>query len=275
MRKKQTGVIDDLIDDLFGFDQLAVFMKAYFDESGKHPQATVISIFGLLLSAKTCKELQRRWFREAAKSPTIPLPFHMSDCVAGAKSFAYLKDDEATRFQMQERMIRTLRGLDAQGYGMCVVRADYLANAEKLRKSEKFRDPWFFAFETAITEMMLASEAAGKKHSISLVFDRQDEFSARAHELYDEIVKETLSFSDRLGSLSFSPKDKVAALQAADVVVYEATKYLAEHRLGNQPERWQSKLLRKMIHVDGRILDAYGVKLIGNRLTGDDGCAII
>jgi hypothetical protein len=54
-------------------------MRAYFDESGKHAAATVISIFGLLMSAGTCKELQRRWFQEASKHPAIPLPFHMSD----------------------------------------------------------------------------------------------------------------------------------------------------------------------------------------------------
>jgi len=72
----------EIIEDLFSFDnELAIFMRAYFDERGKHEAATVISIFALLMSADTCKELQRRWHREASKPPVIPLPFHMSDCV--------------------------------------------------------------------------------------------------------------------------------------------------------------------------------------------------
>jgi hypothetical protein len=57
----------EIIDDLFCFDDLALFMKAYFDESGKHHQAPVISMAGLLMSGDTCKTLQRRWLREAAR----------------------------------------------------------------------------------------------------------------------------------------------------------------------------------------------------------------
>lgn len=238
-------------------------MKAYFDESGKHHQASVISIFGLLMSVDTCKELQRRWFREAARTPKIPLPFHMSDCVAGSKAFAYLKNDEDARLEMQGRMIRTLRGIDTQAYGIAIIRKDYAGVT--VRPEPRFQDPWFLAFEGSITEMMHASAESGKKHLISLVFDRQDEFRDRAFELYKQLIESPVSYRDRVGSLDFSPKDRLAALQAADVVVYECTRYLAEHHAGVEP-RWQLSLLRQVIPITGRKFDKASLALLAEVL---------
>ena len=110
-------------------------MTAYFDESGKQNAAPVISMFGLLMSQSTGKELQRRWFKEAGKRPTVPMPFHMSDCVCGAKLFRHLRNDEPAREDMQKRMITTLKGLDVQVYGSAIVRADYDAVKDDLRGS--------------------------------------------------------------------------------------------------------------------------------------------
>jgi hypothetical protein len=235
-------------------------MKAYFDESGKHKAAPVISIFGLLMSAGTCKGLQRRWLQEAARSPKIPLPFHMSDCVVGRKLFSYLENDEPARLAMQERMIGTLRGLDAQAHGIALVRSDH-AIVENDFEPE-YRDPWFVAFQFGINEMMLGSAESGKAHNISIVFDRQDEFRDRASDLYKKLLLNPPSYAARLGSLTFSDRGKIAALQAADIVVYEATRYLAECKLKGDPERWQSKLLRETISVSGKILDKKGLQLL-------------
>jgi hypothetical protein len=231
-------------------------MKAYFDESGKHQQARVLSIFGLLMSADTCKELQRKWFREAARSPTVPLPFHMSDCVAGTGIFARLKTDEDGRLRIQERMIRTLNGLDVQAYGASVIRSDYQNVVATLQSNQKLRDPWFLAFEGGIAAMMKASEQAGKKHSVTFVFDRQDEYSIRAHQLYNEILGTDLPYIDRLGSLNFSPKDRVAALQAVDMIVNETNRRWDECHLQGLSERWQHKLINDLISVKGALFDA-------------------
>ena len=172
------------MNGLFCSNELAVLMRAYFDESRKHGAANVISIFGLLMSAGTCRELQRRWLKEAAKAPAIPMPFHMSDCVAGSKSFRHLRDDEPTRLEMQKRMIETMSGLDMQVYGSAIIRADYEAVKVDLRAKPEYQDPWYLAFESAIQEMMFRSAEAGKNHRISLVFDRQDKgFRDRAFTL--------------------------------------------------------------------------------------------
>ena len=259
----------EIIDDLFCFDDLALFMKAYFDESGKHDAAIVISMVGILMSANTCKELQRRWLREAARSPKIPLPFHMSDCEVGRKAFEYLSDNATARWDMQRRMIGVLRGLDIQAYGAAIVREEHKRIAGPLRNDPRFRDPWFLAFETGIVEMMARSAQSGKAHNISFVFDRMDQFKPRANELYDELIRLPSVFSDRYGALSFEAKDRICALQAADVVVYETYKHVAECTLGSQPERWQHTLLRECIEISGKLYDKPGLEKLAELVAAD------
>jgi hypothetical protein len=242
-------------------------MKAYFDESGKHHQASVLSIFGLLMSAETCKELQRRWFREAARPPMIPLPFHMSHCVSGRGAFAHI--DEDGRLKMQERMIRTINGLDVQAYGASVIRGDHQKVVATLQPNQTLRDPWFLAFEGGIAAMMKASSEAGKPHSITSVFDRQEEFSIRAHQLYNDILATDLPYVDRLGSLSFSPKDKVAALQAIDLIVNEINRRWEECYLQGLRESWRHKLINELISVKGFLFDAQVLQsMVKEKATG-------
>ncbi len=246
----------EIINDIF-FNDNAVFMRAYYDESGKHEAATAITICGLLMSKKTCKELQRRWLREAARSPKIPLPFHMSDCVVGSKLFEYLRGDEAAKEEVQNRMIGTLKGLDIQSYGASIPRAGYTPLDAQIRPNPALRNPWFLVFEAAILELLDGSKSTGKIHAIDLVFDRQDEFSTRAHGLFNDMLRSKAAQVERLKALSFAPKDDLAALQAADVVTYEVNRWFTEEqqaiKAGLPPPlgRWQLEEIRKAIPVNG------------------------
>jgi hypothetical protein len=244
-------------------------MKAYFDETGIHDKATVITMAGLLMSGKACKELQRRWLREAAKKPTIPLPFHMTDCVVGSKRFAYLRNDEDARLEMQDRLICTLRGLEVQVYGASAILNDYKPLESILRARPELRNPWFFVFESSIQEMMDRSEASGKKHKISFVFDQQNEFEKRAHDLYAQILACPLPYRDRLGAISFASRAELVALQAIDMIVYEIGKYVSDHRLEEKPHRWQIQKLREMIPISGKLWNAEGMSLLLDELKQD------
>ena len=178
----------------------------------------------------------------------------MSHCVAGTGGFSHL--DEDARLKMQDRVIRTLKGLDVQAYGASVIRADYQTVAATLQPNQTLRDPWFLAFEGGIAAMMKASEQAGKKHSITFVFDRQDEFSIRADQLYNEILITDLPYVDRMGNLSFSPKNKIAALQAVDMIVNEINRRWQDCYLQGLRESWRLELINQLISVKGALFDA-------------------
>ena len=157
---------------------------------------------------------------------------------------------------MQKRMIKTLRGMDMQAYGVIVDRSEYQKVAADIRPNQKLRDPWYLAFEGGIAAMMKGSAEAGKKHGITFVFDRQEKkFALRAHGLYNELIASDLPFADRLGTLSFSPKDKVAALQAIDVITYEVNRGFEDERKALD-SRWQFELITKLVRTKMTVFNA-------------------
>lgn len=262
----------ETIGELFSLNERVGFMQAYCDESGKHAGARVITVAGLMLAEGACKELQRRWIIEANKEPKIPLPFHMTDCEVGRKSFEYLENDDDSRFKMQRRLIETMRGLDMQAYGTSIDRESYKAVKSYLRPNESLQDPWFFAFESGIQEMIHRSSDRGKSHKLSFVFDRQDEFKERAFAFYNEILNSKPPWGNRLGRLSFDEKGDVAALQAIDIVAYEMNKRVSDHFINSDPPRWQSELLRECFPKDalnGCYWDAQGLTWLNDLVIAD------
>ncbi len=208
----------DWLNDIL-FNDIGLFMKVYGDESGKHLGADTLSICALLIKGKAHKLLDKRWRIEAAKTPQIPLPFHMSDCVAGTKSFAHLACDVDVRESMQRRMIRQMKGLDIEGSACVIKRAELEKYGERILVSEnKTYGTWLHAFPLLILRLLLKTG----DDPLDLVFDRNDkEIREKAHEMFDRILtfKDRLPAVNRLKGLSFVPKDDIVGLQAADIVV--------------------------------------------------------
>src|ERR1019366_1059859 len=162
---------------------------------------------------------------------------------------------------MQEWLIRTFKGLDAQAYGASLLRGAYNPLSSQMRSGPALRSPWFLAFEATVLELLRGSTTSGKPHSIDLVFDRQDEFFDRAHGLFRDILRTKAAKAERLKVLSFAPKDDLAALQAVDIITYEVNQYFSEQEKaaasGRLPfRRWQLDEVRKYIPVNGSFWDA-------------------
>ena len=215
-------------------------MKAFLDESGKHGAAEMITVAGLLYRNREVKILQREWPKALG---VIPAPYHHADFLYGKPPFDGIGEPERTH--VQERLIDKMSDLDYLGFGASVMRSDLAPFTNRLRSSPAFRDPWFFVFESAISNLMIRTGELGRLGVIDFVFDRQDEFQERAHDIFNTLRSMTqLSYWARLGSLTFSPKDKVCPLQAVDLFTYEVNIYVRETVKKLNPERWQMRRLR-------------------------------
>jgi hypothetical protein len=252
-------------------------MKAYFDESGKHEQAEVLTMAGIVASKTSWKTLQNRWMK-ALHHLNLGAPFHASDCASARKNQKKKSQfdgmPQERREEIQTALIDTMKGLDIQCAVSSLLRKDYTKSiAAELRPTEGMRNPWYLAFEMAIGEMMARTRGSGNSHTLTFVFDRQDEFSKTAQKLYDEILTQTPrpSYCDRMGTLAFSPKDQVAPLQAIDLIVYETNLYVREGRLKGGEERWQDKRLREVIDINGTILDKAGLAELTRLVKADRG----
>lgn len=222
---------------------LAAFMRAYCDESGKHAQAEMITIAGLVLRNRDAKILQRQWPKALGD---VPMPYHHSDFLARKRPFDGFSDAEIERTQAD--LIAAISKVEYMGFGASLVRSAWDRHVHKIRPPE-LKDPWYFVFESAITEVMDRTAEAGRLGRITFVFDRQDEFKDKATDLYNQIIQlKDLPFWSRLGGLTFEAKDKVCPLQAADMFVYEANLHARETRIKRtQPERWQMRKFREGI----------------------------
>jgi hypothetical protein len=251
----------EILEDLLSFDDLAVFMKAFFDESGKHETSEVLTMAGIVAPAKSWRKLQKRWM-DALGRLRIASPFHASDCEVARKGTQFEGMSRDNRDEIQLTLIDTLKGLNIIAAAGSVLREHYTDEvATELRPSEGLRKLWFLSFEMSIGDMMARTKVAGKTDVLTLVFDRQDEFETLAHELYAEILEQDPkpSYCGRLGTLAFSPKDKVPPLQAIDLIAYEANRHVWEHHLAGNRERWQSERIRKAISIGGLIMDKDGI----------------
>jgi hypothetical protein len=243
MRRDATEVLNDL----FERNEDLVFMKAYFDESGKHAQAEMITVSGLILRERECKILNCTWPKAMGDAP---LPYHHTDFILGKEPFDFLSETEID--ETQKRLIDAIKKQRFMAFGASVTRDSHAKFVKRIHPNPLYRDPWFFVFESAIREIMQRSAAVGITAPISFVFDRQDEFAQRAHQLFNELLTLTdLPYHHRLRTLSFAPKNDVCALQAIDLVVYEMNVFARETMTKKvAPPRWQMEYLRDGVSVD-------------------------
>jgi hypothetical protein len=85
-------------------------------------------------------------------------------------------------------------------------------------------DPWYLALETtvALAAKWLDEHAPNPSEKLRITFDRKDGFVSNARENFNHILDSNWSRKHRLGEvLEFASKDKIAALQAADLLAYE------------------------------------------------------
>lgn len=109
-------------------------MKAYFDESGKHKQAEVLTMAGIVASKSSWEKLQNRWMKTLHRLK-VETPFHASDCATGTKKFKGLKLEH--REEIQAALIDTMKGLHIQAAATSIVRRHYNeAIATELRPTE-------------------------------------------------------------------------------------------------------------------------------------------
>jgi hypothetical protein len=198
----------------------------------------------------------------AEGTSAFPLPYHHAVFLQLQKKC--VDAVEAKEYDLlQERLIDALSQVEYYGFGASLIRSDWDLFKNRLRDTEPYRDPWLFVFESALDEIMSRTEETfGVTAPISFVFDRQDQFAARALTLYSQILSKDLPYRERLrDDLEFRPKDDSPPLQAADLFTYEANRYVRETKIKNvEPERWQLKLIRErrpVAAINGQIWNAH------------------
>jgi hypothetical protein len=224
-----------------GIAELAPILKAevvavvkvagYFDES---EDASTFCLAGWLAPTHHWDPFEKAW-QSLVDEYGMP-EFHMYDCQA-RKGFWESWTNPADRWAVQFRFLDVLTKRPPPSPYGSVVAIDL--DAHSTTGSAK---PWLLAFDHILARMVELQRAFNWRTAdferLALVFDEKDEFRARALEMVDR-AKAQPEYRNVIGSVTFDDSKNQPALQAADLLAYEARRAVTALYKKNQLPRAQ------------------------------------
>lgn len=238
-------------------------LVAYMDESGIHAGSRICAIAGYVGPAEEWQTFEHRWKRAITDAGITA--FHMATFQSRRGEFAGWSD--LRREQLLAELVGIIKARDLLGVGSGLVIEDY----ERLSDEDKTwmthgnpEKPYFLCFQHCIVEAAHRADGLPPQEKVAFAFDRQDEFSAEAIRLYNDMKGQAdWENKHRLAdAVGFASKVETVALQAADLLAYECYKHL-ENRLYDPQRgvRWPMGQLRRRPFV-GKYFDANGFQAL-------------
>jgi hypothetical protein len=232
------------------------FFTAYCDESYTKAGAAYLDqpyiIAGYIAPTKTWKKFDAEWKR-LLHGEQLPY-FHMADCEGGYTDlFGHLDlrtpTGRAERDRLQRVFIGAINRFEIYGVAAGIPLSHFCQIRDALTKyvvvgsgeSKEFLTPYLFAFQGCLSAVLRRLKGHEEKE-VAFIFDRQNEFEARAQRARTTLVNDpNYRHAGRLGPLTYCDKKEALALQAADILAYEVMREMRDPSL----KRWQRELLDK------------------------------
>jgi hypothetical protein len=222
-------------------EKLFMNLVCFADESGTHdtlgfePGSEIAAVVGYLswdtMWATFCGQWQEVLSRYGVED------FHYADLANKKEPYCNWPTGKIEKFMRE--LIPIARNNTIMGIGGLVSVKDYNT---VIPDSAKYDHPYHFCFELffgAMRHFLLNASNWGyespfaPKERIAFFFDRQNEFSVKALELYKREFPSDIK--DRFGAISFDSKENHPELQAADLLVGRTRKICTRILKGREP----------------------------------------
>jgi hypothetical protein len=215
--------------------------EAFFDESGTDADQQVLAVGGYMTSATHARMMDAKW-RDVLRRAGIP-HFHMKDC-APCPPNGVCKDLSCDQC---DRLARKLMAL-IQRYSLfgCVA----FANAKSVIK-EHHLDLYgrcLFLSVTQFYKLINDRRESYESPKLQCFFERGHATAAAAARYLEGFMKHA-DKQELLSGYSFQTKEDMPLLQAADFLVWQARKYLADHLSKKRKPRRDFQELVKDRHL--------------------------
>lgn len=231
-----------------GAHRVIAVLFAYFDESGTDGLLGHTIISGFVASAQTWGAVQARWRDELARVGVWP--FHCVECVGRNKAYQH--------FESREQSLEHLNALAAivAPYDAIPIAASFSGDwklvVEKHEDDFAHRYPsaYSFCFEAVVEQLNRYSQRFWDSEPIAIIFSEQDQYSARAAEVYAHF-KHNGEWQNIIHCGYADPR-RVVPLQVADMISWETRRYLWKRDA--DPETWvELPLLNQLIQYQGEL----------------------
>lgn len=222
-------------------------MEAYMDESGIHSGAPRCLIAGCSGGIQKIRSFEKRWL-EILLEFEIPVAvgFHAKTFFGvdkyGKRSGIYRTWSHQKSYDFMDAMIGAIgdNALNPVGAAITVgVFKDlplnfrrwitggiYDVERSKWKTSGAPSKPYFFAFHHALIS---GCRNAKSGVVVDFLFDRQEEFSGLALNMWNDLKKQPTKIATHLGGIGFYSRFERVSLQAADLIAY-CGYYVEEYR---------------------------------------------
>lgn len=232
-----SDIICNIADSIFGRERglIAVLHHAYFDESGTHDGAPVMTIAGYLFTSEQARKFSRDWAKDLVR---MGLPFaHMTDCALGFGDYERMTLEE--RVDSEKLLISHIKRRSIFGYAIAAPKPSY----ELIMQGLNAHSIYTFLLQIAVLKVRdLAAERGVQQ--IAYFFESGHEFANEAHNYMNLLAsipkhKEYFLYAGH----AFVDKRQALPLQAADMLAWQERHYRTRKLQGHEKRRADYKAL--------------------------------
>ena len=209
-------------------------ITAYFDESGTHDGSRVTAFAGFTATDPEWSSFSIQW-RMCLERHGIHGPFHMSEFENRKGEFSDLTDKD--RLSLITSLSDIIRKHDTAGLAVCIdtKRFNRLVASKDLHG--KAAEPYYLLMQVAMAYTVLGNAVIRPNERLLFIFERKPKFVQLSNLAFDSMLEVHPWVKGMVSNqIIFASKESHAALQAADMLAYEAYKRALD------PERKERKL---------------------------------
>lgn len=204
----------------------------YVDDSGTHANSPIYVLGGFIASAETWAAFTLDWQAVLKEEPSVA-HLHTADAYSLLGAFS-----NWTSNQVDKKLFHLAEAIEKHGlrrFDTSILRKDYDDLIHGQFVGPVGKDPYFLAYYRIVTA--LAREPTLSGHAIQLVFDEQGGSGVAAIEAWTLLCEVAPSVYETMPRPRFGNDLSEPPLQAADLYVWHARRYLLEKLEGKSPER--------------------------------------
>lgn len=226
-----SDILCDIADSILGYGQglIAVLHHAYFDESGTHDGAPVMSFGAYLFTSDQARKFSRDWAKDLKR---LGLPFaHMTDCALGFGAYKDMSLED--RIQSEKLLIAHIKRRAVCGYAISASKPAY----ERLTEGLALQSLYTLLHQIAVLKVRdIAAERGAKQ--LAYFFESGHRFATEAH-AFMSLTASLPKARDYFlyAGHAFVDKRNVLPLQAADMLAWQECHYRTRQLQGHEKRR--------------------------------------
>jgi Protein of unknown function (DUF3800) len=223
-----------------GQGSVVALSHVYFDESGTHEQANIMSLAGYWFDATQAARFSRDWAK-VLKSFGIKYA-HMTDCALGFGQYKNLMVEQ--RIELNRLLIGHIKRRSKFRVAICINPNTY---ANEIGQLENAPHVYTYLIVMVITEIIKKMKEANYKGRVAYFFESGHNYANAANQIMNLMVKHAPEYigGDRYAGHSFVNKEHSLPLKAADMLAWQVRHYEERKLEGKMIVRKDLQALRR------------------------------